>query len=224
LLLLASGMPVLYAVAFHPALYDAVRHFLFIIPLICILAALGARELFAWCVGCIHNRPMRNAVAVVLCLIVLYSGATQIYVMARLHPYEYIYANSFTGGVRGAFGHYESDYWGTSFKEAAEKLQAYVTKEGGVPAGKIYKIAICGPWTSATIYLPPNYKPVIANRPAEFFLSTTRWQCQNMRPGREIVRIQRLGAPLAIIKDLRGGYQYYEGNRNLLPKPPVTTP
>ena len=52
-----------------------------------------------------------------------------------------------------------------------------------MPPGKIYRIAICGPWDSAMIYLPPDYEPVVANEPAEFFLSTTRWMCQNMRPG-----------------------------------------
>jgi hypothetical protein len=64
------------------------------------------------------------------------------------------------------------------------------------------------------IYLPPDYQPVVANEPAEFFLSTTRWMCQDMRPGKEIIRIQRLGVPLAIVKDLRGGYEHYKGNEN----------
>lgn len=144
--------------------------------------------------------------------------------MARLHPYEYIYANGFAGGARGAFGRYETDYWGSSFKEAAQKLQAYVAKEGGVPPGTIYKIAICGPWDSAMIYLPPDYEPVVANEPAEFFISTTRWMCQNMRPGKEIIRIERMGAPLSVVKDLRGGFEYYDGNKNEKDIPPVIRP
>jgi len=129
--------------------------------------------------------------------------ATQLGLMIALHPYEYIYANDFAGGVPGSYGRYEMDYWGSSFKEAAKKLQAFVAKEGDVPAGKIYRIAICGPWDSAMIYLPPDYEPVVADQPAEFFLSTTRWMCQNMRPGREIITISRLGVPLAVVKDLR---------------------
>jgi hypothetical protein len=140
--------------------------------------------------------------------------ASQIAIMVRLHPYEYIFANQFAGGVRGAYGRYESDYWGSSFKEAAQKIQDLVASEGGVPPGKIFKIAICGPWDSAMIYLPPDYEPVVANEPAEFFLSTTRWMCQDMRPGKEVIRVERLGVPLSIVKDLRGGFEHYEGNEH----------
>ena len=123
--------------------------------------------------------------------------------LEKTHPYEYIYVNGLQGGVQGAYGKYEMDYWGSSFKEAAAKLQDYVAKEGGIPPGKIYRVAICGPWSSATIYLPPDYAPVVADEPAEFFLSTTRWMCQNMRPGREIIRVERMGVPLSVVKDLR---------------------
>ncbi len=195
-MLLMMLFPILYAMLRHPALYDAVRHFLFAVPLACIIAALTLREIFI----VIHNR--RTVSALLAVILILYAGA-QIFIMQRLHPYEYIYANRFAHGVQGAYGRYEMDYWGSSFKEAAETLQAYVAKEGGVPPGKIYRIAICGPWDSAMLYLPPDYAPVVANEPAEFFLSTTRWMCQNMRPGKDIIEIKRLGVPLSVIKDLR---------------------
>ena len=201
-------MPILYAVAGHPALYDAVRHFLFCVPLMCILAALAAR-MFSSGLWNSSGRRGRNAWSPEACLrqSSRYSRLTQIGLMIALHPYEYIYVNAFAGGVPGAFGHYELEYWGSSFKEAAERLQDYVAREGGVPPGKIYRIAICGPWDAAMIYLPPDYEPVVANQPAEFFLSTTRWMCQNMRPGKEIIRIKRFGVPLSVVKDLRGGYE-----------------
>ncbi|MFA5040329.1 MAG: glycosyltransferase family 39 protein [Bdellovibrionales bacterium] len=217
LILLMIFVPVLYATIRHPALYDAVRHFLFVIPLACVIAAMAAYELFMLATS-------RCATRVALVIIFVASLAMQVFVIAKLHPYEYIYANQFIGGVRGAYGKYEADYWGSSFKEAATKLQAFVAAEGGIPAGQIYKVAICGPRSSATIYLPPNFRPVVANEPAEFFLSTTRWQCQNMRPGDEIIRVERLGAPLSIVKDLRNGYAYYEGNLKRLQMPPLTNP
>jgi hypothetical protein len=224
LLLMMALVPVLYAVVRHPALYDTVRHFLFVIPLACIVAALAAQKLFIWSINRSHNQAVRRTTGFILCLVFVSAITTQIVTMARLHPYEYIYANSFAGGVRGAFGRYESDYWGSSFKEAAQKIQAYVAKQGGVPPGTIYKIAICGPWDSAMIYLPPDYEPVVANEPAEFFLSTTRWMCQNMRPGKEIIRVERMGVPLSIVKDLRGGYEYYDGNKNEKDIPPLISP
>jgi hypothetical protein len=214
LLLLMAGFPPLYAVIRHPALYDTVRHFLFAAPLMCVVAGLSARTLIAWCVSQFRLHTSRHAMAAGLSLAFALFISSQIATMVRLHPYEYMFANQLTGGVRGAYGRFESDYWGSSFKEAAQQIQDLVAKEGGVPPGKIFKIAICGPWDSAMIYLPPDYEPVVANEPAEFFLSTTRWMCQNMRPGKEVIRIERLGVPLAIVKDLRGGYEHYEGNEH----------
>jgi hypothetical protein len=129
-----------------------------------------------------------------------------------------MYANELAGGVRGIYGKYELDYWGASFKDAAHELEKIVNAEGGVPPGKIYRVAICGPWDAAMIYMPPNFDPVVANEPAEFFIATTRWMCQNMRPGKDIVTIERMGVPLAVIKDLRGGYEYYSGNEAMWPE------
>ena len=213
-LVLMSAFPVIYAMLRRPALYDAVRHFLFVIPLGCVVAALAARAGFAWCLSQFVQHWSRRVVAGTLYVIFALFVGAQILTMMRLHPYEYIYGNHFVGGVNGAFGRYESDYWGSSFKEAATKIQELVAKEGGVPAGKIYKIAICGPWDSAMIYMPPDFQPVVANEPAEFFLSTTRWMCQDMRPGKEVIRVQRMGVPLSIVKDLRGGFEHYKGNEN----------
>lgn len=208
LAILTIAVPLLYAMLRRPALYDAVRHFIFILPVLCIIGALVTREVLLWAkartvrVGQGFRRRLVRGLFLAVMFALLVQPAVS---MIRLHPYEYIYVNELEGGVQGAFGHYELDYWGSSFKEAAEKLQAVVATEGGVPAGTIYKVAICGPWAAATIYLPPDYEAVVANEPADFFLATTRWMCQDMREGKkEIVRVERQGVPLAVVKDLRG--------------------
>lgn len=175
LLSMMAAFPIVYAVLAHPALYDTVRHFTFAVPLLCVIAALAGLEMLSLYIGMFNSPRAKRIASGFLAAGFLFFVGIQAHLMARLHPYEYIYVNSFAGGVQGAFGRYETDYWGASFKEAAQRLQKYVEAEGGVPAGKIYDIAICGPWDSAMIYLPPNFKPVIANEPAEFFLSTTRW-------------------------------------------------
>jgi hypothetical protein len=207
LIFLMIAVPMAYAVVKRPALYDAVRHFIFTLPLLCTLGSLGLSYFFT--VGgralekSVRVKKWRLAIASAGIAVFCLGIAAPVWAMVQLHPYEYIFVNSAQGGVKGAFGKYELDYWGSSFKEAAEKLQNFVASEGGVPPGRIYKIAICGPWSSAMIYLPPDYEPVIANERADFFLGTTRWMCQNMRPGREIIRVERLGVPLSVIKDLR---------------------
>ena len=200
---LMAMVPILYACIRHPALYDAVRHFIFVIPLLCVASAYALVFIMRWAINEFEQRRSRILIASGFGIIGLIIAMAQIAIMIHLHPYEYIFANRFAGGVHGIYGKYELDYWGSSFKEAAERLQAKVNAEGGVPSGKIYRIAICGPWDAAMIYMPPDYRAVVANEPAEFFLSTTRWMCQNMRPGKEIIRVERDGVPLSIIKDLR---------------------
>jgi hypothetical protein len=212
LMVMMAGFPILYAMLRHPALYDAVRHFLFVVPIACVIAAMTARYSVLWAIAEFERPSSRKIIGAGFAAIAVLVIVTQVTIMVRLHPYEYIYVNRFAGGVTGASGRYELDYWGSSFKDAAEKLLRFVRKHGGVPEGKIYKVAICGPWSAAMIYMPPDYEPVVANEPAEFFIATTRWECQNMRPGRVIARIDRMGAPLAVVKDLRNGYEHYEGN------------
>ena len=111
-------------------LYDAVRHFLFAVPLLCVLAALAARQVFVWARRAFpHVAGRARSMRCGLCALLAIASATQIAMMMQLHPYEYIYANQFAGGVPGAYGRYEMDYWGQSFKEAAEKLQDYVARK-----------------------------------------------------------------------------------------------
>jgi L-threonylcarbamoyladenylate synthase len=43
--------------------------------------------------------------------------------MFRLHPYEYVYFNELVGGLNGAQGNYEMDYWGASYSEASAWLK-----------------------------------------------------------------------------------------------------
>src|SRR5262249_45832608 len=38
--------PILYAIIMHPPLYDAVRHFLFTVPLMCVFTAIAAHHAF----------------------------------------------------------------------------------------------------------------------------------------------------------------------------------
>lgn len=209
LIVLSTVFPLAYAMLRRPTLYDGVRHFLFLVPFFCVLAALTIRTCLVWCRAKIRQPSAQWAIKPALLAIGLPVLTLQLYYMVKLHPYEYIYTNLFFGGVKGTHGLYSSDYWGESFKEAIKEFLAYIDKEGGVPPGKIYRVAVCGPRVAAMIYLPPNFQPVGASAPANFYLSTTRWMCHNLRPGREIVSIRRMGVPLTVIKDLRGGYEDY---------------
>lgn len=95
----------------HPVIYNGIRHFLYIIPMIVILASV----VLFYLLGSI-KKTYRLAIGFLIALNIFIVG----YNLYKLHPYEYIYFNELIGGIRGASGKYELDYWGASYKEATE--------------------------------------------------------------------------------------------------------
>ena len=106
-----------YVLLRRPAMYDGLRHFLFILPPIFIFTGFA----FDFLIDYIDSSWLYAG----LMFLLLVPG---ILGMLRLHPYEYTYYNSFIGGTGGAFRQYETDYWLTCYKEAAEALNQELTR------------------------------------------------------------------------------------------------
>lgn len=105
---------VAYVLILRPAVYDGLRHFLFILPPVFIFVGF----VFEWIVSRIRSPIWLRAGIVLLILVPGINGIIQ------LHPYEYAYYNSFVGGTDGVFRKYETEYWLTCYKEAMQKLDA----------------------------------------------------------------------------------------------------
>ena len=101
-----------YVLLRRPAMYDGLRHFLFILPPIFVFTGFAFELL-------IDYLPPSWLHAWLIFLIVL-PGIIGIF---QLHPYDYTYYNSFIGGTSGAFRRYETDYCLTCYKEAVERLE-----------------------------------------------------------------------------------------------------
>lgn len=102
-------VPVAWQISRHVPMYNNLRHFLFVLPPLFILAGIGYEQ--AWAL--LRSTWARG----VLAALVLAPGLVGI---AWLHPYEYSYFNSLVGGVSGAAGNFDLDYWCTSLKEGVE--------------------------------------------------------------------------------------------------------
>ena len=124
---LAAIFPVALAMAARPALYNGLRHFIFVVPP---FAALGELAI-AWLAG----RARRHGKAALGALAAMFIAGVALPVigMARLHPYEYSYFNALSGGVRVAQHGYMLDYWGLAFKQAADELRARLADSAGIP-------------------------------------------------------------------------------------------
>lgn len=116
---LAILFPPLYAMARKVTLYDGLRHFLFVVPPLCVVAACGWRQLIAQMQDA--RSPSRFAPAIVLGLFLL----EPLHWYVRSHPYQYVYFNPLAGGITAASKRYETDYWGLSLRDAAEWIERH---------------------------------------------------------------------------------------------------
>lgn len=187
--------PVGYVMVRQPILYDGLRHFLFILPSLACLAALSVEGLL----GFIRQARWRDGAAVAICCLL---GISVVPAYWRLYPYEYIYFNSLVGGLEGAFRHYESEYYGLSYREAAETLAFYLESHEGVPE-EPKKVMISGaPWLIEDFL--PEYLQVTRNpAEADFYVSYIRLNQHMVYPGKIIGVVEREGVPLNYILDLR---------------------
>jgi len=127
--------------------------------------------------------------------------------MVRLHPYEYVYYNQFIGGLPGAYGKYETDYWAVSYYEATRMLVKYLKDENPKNFSSTkYIVYAEGPDQSASYYFPENLsiRKGHLRWDSEFVVVFTRFNSfKNPAYGKNILTVERFGVPLSFVKDLR---------------------
>ncbi|MBU0679032.1 MAG: glycosyltransferase family 39 protein, partial [Verrucomicrobia bacterium] len=194
LLIFSIVFPVVYAILKKSILYDEVRHFLFTVPLLCVVCAAAFVAIYE------KLRPGLLRIALTgACVIML---ATQVYALVILHPDQYVYYNTFAGGTGGAEGRYETDYWANSYHEAVDWIAAYArARDGDVFAERQYTIFVDGPYLSATYYFPENFSRTEDRENADFQMTHTRWDLDERLTGKKIGAITRMGAELTLMTE-----------------------
>jgi hypothetical protein len=174
----------------HPVIYDAHRHFLFLVPPL----AAGAGVALDWAWSEL-SLPYLVRVAgawsfAVLCGMVIFD-------MGRLHPFEYLYFNRMAGGLPAAAGRYETDYWGASYREGIEWVAEHVRRR----SGKL-RVAVCdaAPRTKYYVKRSPEMSEhlVIVDRlqDADVTLAYTRGDCAERYSGLALHQVEREGVAL----------------------------
>ena len=110
--------PILFVIYEKSNLYGSWRHFLFVYPSIILLAAIGFSYLFNY----FKNKYITFA-------ILLFSFGLALHpleFMIRNHPYYYLYYNQLVGGLDGAYGNFETDYYYHTIREGSEWLTKYL--------------------------------------------------------------------------------------------------
>jgi hypothetical protein len=196
-LVLAAILPVAVAVATRPAMYNGVRHFLFVLPPLAVAGGLAASAM--------AGRLARagGIIQAMLVAVVILGMALPAINMIRLHPYQYVAFNHVAGGIRLARSEFMLDYWGLSLKQAGEQLRDFAARSGAPPAGRKWKIAVCGPHPGAQVALGDAFEPTWEPKGADFALMLGEFYCARL-DAPQIVAVERAGVVFARAYDIRG--------------------
>lgn len=195
LLVFAVMFPLCYLLWKGPVLYDGMRHFLFVVPPMVCVAALGLEWMLRRA-----KAAGRQLLSVGLPGGVGLASLVVIIEMVSLHPYQYVYFNQISGGLPAAYMRDETDYWGVSHQEAAEWLNQYV--EAIDPAGgRVFKVhQRYTRWMLQEALDPNRFEMWQSREGADFFVSITRFNLHNSYAEAKLLHVvERQGVPLCFI-------------------------
>jgi hypothetical protein len=197
-LMLAATLPVLIAMVKRPALYNGIRHFVFVIPPMTVLAGVA----FAWGMNWLkENRRSWQPAAVAIFAFGLLLPLSE---MIRLHPYQYTHFNHIAGTVRAVDDLYMLDYWGLAFKQASDGLRDELNERQEVaPHGRKWKVAVCGPQRPAQVALGPDFTIGWDSHAADFAMTLGEFYCKGLTAP-VMVEIKRDDVVFARVYDIRG--------------------
>jgi Dolichyl-phosphate-mannose-protein mannosyltransferase len=198
MLMLAATLPIAIAMVKRPALYNGIRHFIFVIPPMAVLAGTA----FAWMMTRLgqSRRSWQPAVLAAFCFGLLLSLAE----MIRLHPYQYTHFNYVAGTVRGADDRFMLDYWGLAFKQASDELREQLAeRQDAPPKGRKWKVAVCGPQRPAQVALGPDFSIDWHSNGADFAMTLGEFYCKGLAAP-VLVEIKRDDVVFARVYDIRG--------------------
>jgi hypothetical protein len=197
LLALAVLLPPAVTVLLRPAMYNGIRHFLFVLPPLAVLGGLAAARL---ALAAQSYRPIAFAAGVLF----ITGMALPVAQMIRLHPYEYTDFNRLSGGVAHARDRYMLDYWGLALKQASQGLLARLAEDHErKPQARRWKIAVCGPHRSPQVELGPDFETTWDPQGADFAMMLGEFYCTKLKAP-ILVDVVREGISYARVYDIRG--------------------
>lgn len=196
LLAVAAALPVIAASSVRTVLYDAQRHFLFVLPPAAALCGIGLSRFLG---EAAVPRWVRAPVAVAA----LGSLALTAVDMVRLHPYQTVYFNRLVaGGLPAAAARFETDYWGATYREGLEAVLRHYrpTGDGPVTVANCSRPILTGHWLERAP--SPGFVNVARTEDPDLLLATTRWDCHKTR-GTVLHTVERMGTPLMWVIERR---------------------
>jgi 4-amino-4-deoxy-L-arabinose transferase-like glycosyltransferase len=194
-LALSATFPIALAVATRPAMYNGIRHFVFVLPAFAVLGGMAGARLIERFAAMWRPAAAFGVASLIGGLLLPVAD------MAKLHPYEYTHFNRIAGGVPAAADRYMLDYWGLSLKQAAQALRQKLAERG--EARRPWRVAVCGPQRPVQVELGPDYVTTWEPRDADFALTLGAFYCAKV-DAPLIAEVVRDSVVYARVYDIRG--------------------
>jgi hypothetical protein len=188
----AVVLPLGFLILQRATMYDGIRHVLFVIPMLAVVAGLGWRALLPL----LARAPVAAAV-----IAGAYVGSS-VTTLAALHPLEYVAMNAIAGGTRGAYDRFELDYWSAAATEALRRLEQRLDRDPSIRSAESPpRILICIRAREERVH-PLLKRPwIVETDPdkADFIIATQRSRCAENKPVVLIDEVKRFDRTFAWI-------------------------
>jgi len=206
----AGIFPVAYAIYQKSSLYDGMRHFLFVYPMLVVVSAQGLYYLSQLISNTIYKFGIALGIGL-LCILPLKW-------LIISHPHQYVYFNEAFGGIEAAYGKYETDYWMNSMRPICEW---FIENEPKVKKGE--EIIVATNCVAPVEYYFSKYKNIKlkyvryherVKADYDYLITYSRFLTQGFMknkawPNGDVVYVEQVnGVPLGCITKMK--------NRNLL--------
>ena len=196
----ATFFPVLCEVVVAGPAFCGMRHFLFVLPPLAVLAGVGLASAVA------GAQRWRSPAGSLIFAAIIAGFAWNALTLVRLHPYQYIAYNPLVGGLSGAYRNYVTDYWFTTMPAALDRLELYLARTEPAhqrDAASTYTVGVCGEKPAFVKRAPSHLHWTSDWRTADFLLTPTHMNCDTNGRGRIVATVERLGVTLAVVWDQR---------------------
>lgn len=184
----AVALPLAFLIIERATIYDGIRHVLFVIPMLAVLAAGGLLALF----------PLLRRIPITAAAVGGAYVGSLVMTLAALHPLEYVAMNALAGGVRGAYGRFELDYGAVAATTALRRLEQRLDYQNRF-ASNPPSILICISWREGMVepLLRRPWRIETDPKKADFIIETQRFRCAKDLPVVLIDEVKRLDRPFA---------------------------
>lgn len=195
-LMLWFFFPLLYLKISKAVVFDAWRHTFFVYPAFLGICLIGLVAVFKALKARLPV-PQSTALASILILAIALSLVNVARIMVRYHPYQNVYFNALTHGVRGAEGKFDLDYWGLSYRQALE----YIVKNDPAEVIRVCSFSRPGEINAGILPVKDRQRLVFIDdaNSAKYYVTDFRWGRVEFRPEEILYRVQVDGATVMTV-------------------------